>query len=131
MSMKSAFYQIVDRSAADTGPNVPLSNDALKRQNLDYRGTGGISQGNSSHGFIPAFIDQITGEYYLSRFADGQIAPVHVLDGLPDCLVAERKENGAVTATIDSVAAGFVFCGLFYTREQAAKAVTHNPIKSS
>ncbi len=126
MNMKFAFDHIVDRSTAGMGSNVPLSNGVLKQQNLDFRGTGGVSQDNSSHGFIPAFIDQITGEYYLSRFADGRIAPVHVLDGLPEYLVAERKENGAVAAAVDNVTAGFVFGGLFYTREQAAKAVTLN-----
>ena len=100
-----------------------LSEHVLKEQNQQYRGTGGVSQGNHSHGFLPAFQDTRTGTIYLSRFANGRVAPIHILDGLPETLITRRTASGHVSKTLESVIAGFVCDGLFYTREQAAKAV--------
>jgi hypothetical protein len=57
---------------------------------------------------------------YLSRFADGRVAPVHLLDGLPAEVVVSRYPSGRVAAVSASVVAGFVRGGQFYTREQAA-----------
>jgi len=100
-----------------------LSNQALAQQNHVFRSTGGVSRGNREQGFRPAFLDQSTGTRYLSRFADGRVAPLHVLDGLPDELIVERGMNGHVMTARDCVIAGFLRGGLFYTREQAARAV--------
>ena len=102
-----------------------LSNQVLAQQNHMFQSTGGVSQGNREQGFRPAFLDQSTGTSYLSRFADGRVAPLHVLDGLPDELVVERDMNGHVMAAKDCVIAGFICSELFYTREQAARAVSH------
>ncbi len=104
---------------------VSLSPRLLTKQNHIYRETGGVSEGNRSRGFRPAFLDQSTGNTWLSRFADGRIAPVHVLDGLPSGLVAERDGGGHVKVVIDCVIAGFLRGGLFYTRAQAARAAAH------
>jgi hypothetical protein len=106
-------------------PAVSLTTRVLAQQNHVYRETGGVSAGNRDQGFKPAFLDQETGTTRLSRFADGRIAPLHVLDGLPDELVAERGRDGHVKACKACVIAGFIRGGLFYTREQAAMAVAH------
>jgi len=82
-----------------------------------------VSAANRSYRFIPAFYDAATGQAYRSRFADGRPAPIHLLDGLPEPLVLERTPAGAVRAAIDTVTAGFLRAGRFYTREQAAAAV--------
>jgi hypothetical protein len=98
----------------------------IKAQNRRYEGTGGVSQENRGSGFLPAFADTVTGATYPSRFADGRPAPIHLLDGLPAELVVARSANGRVTAVKDSVVAGFLRAGRFYTRAQAAEAMTQH-----
>ena len=103
-----------------------LSVAVLKEQNQRFHGTGGCSQENSGEGFRPAFKDIGTGVIYLSCFADGRLAPLHLLDGLPAEVVIARDNTGHVTAVKDSVIAGFVRDGHFYTRAEAAAAVTRH-----
>ncbi|MEA3413017.1 MAG: hypothetical protein U9R74_15960 [Pseudomonadota bacterium] len=112
-------------SIAESSLKASWSARDLATQNRAYRGTGGVSAGNSSHGFMPAFMDQTTGTAYLSRFADGRVAPMHVLGGLPEALVTDRDPNGRIVAVKDCIVAGFLLRGSFYTREQAARAVSH------
>jgi hypothetical protein len=100
-----------------------FSTETLVQENRQYRNTGGVSAVNRSHRFIPAFYDTATGQAYKSRFADGRPAPIHLLDGLPELLVMERTPAGAVTVAKETVTAGFLREGQFYTREQAAAAV--------
>ena len=116
-----------DMSSTETMSPHPvlLSTQELAQQNRVFRGTGGVSEGNAETGFRPAFFDQSTKTPYLSRFADGRVAPLHVLDGLPDELILARDLNGRVDTVRNSVVAGFLRGGVFYTREQAARAVTY------
>jgi hypothetical protein len=100
----------------------------LQDQNRRFKGTGGVSQENRSYHFIPAFLDTQTGAIYLSRFADGRIAPLHLLDGLPPELVLEKTASTKVMAAKGSVTAGFLHCGHFYSREQAVKAVKEDRV---
>ena len=100
-----------------------VTRNTLKIQNEVYKGSGGISQENSNRGFCPAFLDAETGSIYLSRFADGRPAPMHMLDGLPQEVVTQRTANGKVKAVKPSMSAGFVHQGRFYTRQQAATAM--------
>lgn len=117
--------------ATELPPRASLSTQVLAEQNHGFRGTGGVSAENRDLCFRPAFLDQGTGTTYLSRFGDGRIAPLHVLDGLPNELVSERDASGRVMAVKNSVIAGFLRDGLFFTREQAAKAVAHNSVSST
>lgn len=118
--------RLVTVSDADSWSHVAsLSTRVLEQQNRIYRDTGGVSDGCRDGGFRPAFLDRSSGITWLSRFADGRIAPLHVLDGLPDELVARRDGHGHVTTARACVIAGFLRDGLFYTREQAARAVAH------
>lgn len=102
-----------------------MTREVLQEENLVYVGTGGVSQENHSRGFLPAFFDIELEIGVFSRFADGSLAPVHVLDGLPEEWVVERDDTGRVRTVKDSVIAGFIREGYFYTREQAAEAVRH------
>lgn len=102
----------------------PLTTVSLWRENAAFRGTGGVSAENRSLAFVPAFIDMETGAVHRSRFADGSNAPFHVLDGLPENLVLSRNALGEVGAVKSTVVAGFEREGCFFTREQAAHAVT-------
>ena len=100
-----------------------MTAERLELESHAYAGSGGISQENHSRGFFPAFYDQDTGEIELSRFANGSLAPVHLIEGLPDAWVVERDIDGMIKAIKQSVIAGFVRGGLFYTRQQACQAM--------
>jgi hypothetical protein len=104
-------------------PRALLTDDALRRETHAYRGTGGTSEESREQGFVPAFRDVASGRVYLSRFANGQPAPLHVVAGLPDEVVVRRDATGRVVAVKGTVVAGFVRQGRFYTREQAAESV--------
>jgi len=82
---------------------APLNVQALEDQNRRFIGTGGVSKENRGLGFIPAFHDKETGSVYLSRFADGRPAPMHLLDGLPDDVVVSRSASGAVRGVKSTV----------------------------
>ena len=98
-----------------------LTPQKLATEKARYFGTGGCSAGNRSCGFRPAFQDRETGRIYLSAFADGRPAPVHLLDGLPPSLVLTRTPLGRVGAVKGSVISGFARDGHFYTREEALR----------
>ena len=102
-----------------------MSNERLESENRIYAGTGGTSQENRSKGFFPAFYDTETGTVELSRFSNGSLAPIHLIEGLPDSWVVERDLNGMIRAIKHSVIAGFVHGDDFYTRQQAAEALLH------
>ena len=97
-----------------------MNTTTLQRQNLAFRGTGGISPNNRKRGFCPAFRDNANGRVFLSRFANGSPAPLHVLDGLPDEVVIERGADGRPITVKQTVVAGFLSAETFYTRDQAA-----------
>ena len=93
----------------------------LAQENVAYRTSGGVSANNRCFGFRPAFRNAETGRVYPSRFADGRLAPVHLIDGLPDEVVVARSHCGKVTSVKDSVQAGFTLNGDFYDRDEAAR----------
>ena len=99
----------------------PFTPFNLLEENQSFADTGGVSGGNWHRGFLPAFLETRSGQIFLSRFADGRPAPIHVLDGLPPALVTKRSPGGRVSAILGSVISGFVRAGRFYTREQTAK----------
>jgi hypothetical protein len=100
-----------------------LTTMVLQQENDRFAGTGGRSEVNRDLGFRPAFFDVATCAIYVSRFRDGRIAPLHVLDGLPDEVVLVRADCGRVVVVKSSVISGFERNGFFYTRAAAARAV--------
>jgi hypothetical protein len=107
-------------------PSITKALATIQKPELggEYRDDPGRRSANArSAGFLPAFRDTETGSVYPSRYADGRPAPCHVLDGLPEDLVVARDATGLVIATKPCVVAGFLRCGCFYTREEAARAV--------
>jgi hypothetical protein len=99
-----------------------MSEKQLQHENVVHTGSGGRSQENSSLGFKPAFLDFQTQKIYPSRFADGRLAPFHLLDGLPDEVVVDRTTSGRVVTAKATLISGFVRNGFFYTRAAAARA---------
>jgi hypothetical protein len=100
-----------------------MTDQSLARENLAYEGTGGVSACNCAAGFIPAFCDTATGRVEPSRLANGSLAPVHLLVGLPREWVVARGEGNEVLAVKPTVIAGFLRAGAFYTRAEAAQAL--------
>jgi hypothetical protein len=78
----------------------------LQLENRRYCGTGGVSSHSRDAGFRPALMDSGTRAVYLSRFADGRMAPFHTLEGLPRELVLGRSASGRVAAIKPSVISG-------------------------
>ena len=101
-----------------------LSRQQLTKENRRYLGSGGRSQENRHLGFRPAFKDCLTGAVYLSCFADGRPAPMHLLDGLPRTLCVVCAVSGRVLGVRAGVISGFCWGEAFYTREQASAAVS-------
>jgi hypothetical protein len=99
-----------------------MSEKQLQHENVVHTGSGGRSQENSGLGFNPAFLDFQTQKIYPSRFADGRLAPFHLLDGLPDEVVVDRATSGRVVTAKATLISGFVRNGFFYTRAAAARA---------
>jgi hypothetical protein len=97
-----------------------LNAEVLHRENAIYQGTGGISQSNRSRGFLPAFMDTLSDKTYLSRFTDGRLAPIHLLEGLPEELVTNSGAPGNGRSIKNTVISGFVLNQIFYTRTQAS-----------
>lgn len=105
--------------------NRSLTSKRLAEQNHKFRGTGGISSGNRSLGFVPAFKDMDTGKVYRSCYADGQPAPFHMFEGLPGELLMSADTGFAHASSVikSSVIAGFLLDDLFFSRAEAAQAV--------
>ena len=103
--------------------NRSLTRASLRKENRAFAGTGGVSGGNRTAGFIPAFCDTATGRVEPSRLADGTPAPMHLLCGLPREWMVTSGEGNGMIAVKATVVAGFLHAGAFYTREQAAQAV--------
>jgi hypothetical protein len=99
-----------------------MTEKQLQHENVVHTGTSGRSQENTGLGFKPAFLDFQTQRVYPSRFADGRLAPFHLLDGLPDEVVVDRAASGRVVTAKATLISGFVRNGFFYTRAAAAKA---------
>ncbi len=100
--------------------NRPLSPTVLAEENRRFADTRGVSTNCASMRFLPAFRDSVSGETHLSLLPDGSVAPLHLLDTLPEHWVLERDFRQRITAVRSSIVAGFVRNGKFYTRDQLA-----------
>lgn len=77
-----------------------------------------IPSGGTVLGFLPAFRDVETHETHLSVDADGAVAAVHLLDGIPEHWVTERDARGRITALQEGIVAGYLRFGEFYSRSE-------------
>lgn len=114
------MIQVSQTIGSDTNTKVQLSPGLLQSQSRCYEGTGGVSERNRSFGFVPAFLDTLTGRAYRSCFPDGRPAPMHLLDGLPGQLLV-RGRDGLKAA--EGVIAGFLCGDEFLTRAEAAASL--------
>lgn len=92
----------------------------LVKENIQFAGTGGVSEGNAQSRFVPAFQDADTGQVEISCFRDGRQAPCHLVEGLPEDWVTQRDAEGRAVKIKNTVISGFVRLGRFFTRQEAA-----------
>ena len=93
----------------------------LAEENRKFAGSGGVSENNAQANFSPACQDAGTGQVEISRFKNGQPAPFHLLDGLPDEWIVERDVGGRGVNVKANVVSGFLRLGEFFTRQEAAE----------
>lgn len=103
---------------------------ALLRENQAFAGTGGVSAHNRDRGYVPAFLDTVSGVAVISRLPDGQPAAVHTYSCLPAGWIARRDRHGRAVALKAGIVAGFWRCGRFYTRAEAARALAQERIEA-
>jgi hypothetical protein len=109
-----------DITMSNRAAMAPLTKHRIRRENLAFTGTGGVSEENRDNRFEPAFRDDATGRVEVSRYGDGRPAPMHLMDGLPGEWIDRRDDQGRPCVLKGSIVAGFVRDGRFYTREEAA-----------
>jgi hypothetical protein len=97
-----------------------MDSKTLQQQNLEFSGTHGVSMVNRDSGFFPAFRDELTGRVEFARFRNGEPAPMHLICGLPEEWAIDHDEYGSICRVQNSISAGFVRDGIFYTRQEAA-----------
>lgn len=120
MESPAEAFSRVNEERHDGDAARPLTRESLRRENLAFAGTGGVSQRDRQQRLLPAFRDEGSGRVELSRYADGKPAPMHIMDGLPDEWIDTRNEAGEPASLKAGIVAGFVRDERFYTREQAA-----------
>ena len=76
------------------GSAPPLTPDERHPPPRTFPGTRGATQGTRPQGFAPAFLEPDTGTIHLACYADGRLAPIHLLAGLPLERVASRDLIG-------------------------------------
>ncbi len=103
--------------------NQSMTSERIRKENRTFDNTGGVSAGNCTAGFIPAFCDTATGRVEPSRHPDGSLASIHMLVGLPREWAVELGNGNMVLAVKETVIAGFLRADVFFTRDQAARAV--------
>ena len=102
----------------------------LSEENIEFSGTGGVSEANAHYDFIPAFLEADSGQVQISCFQDGRQAPCHLLDGLPETWITQRDLNGRVVKVKSTVVSGFVRLGRFFTRQEAADYMEILPVEA-
>ena len=98
-----------------------MDNQTLCSENLVFADTNGISQNNRALNFRPAFMDSSTGRIEIAKLKDGEQAPVHLINWLPEEWATCFDDNGLVLRLKPGITAGFERNGRFYTRDEAAK----------
>ena len=95
-----------------------ISSTALEKQESTYRKISGMNMSDLCVGFIPAFRDMDTHETHLSVTQEGNISPIHLIEGLPLEWVTEWDIAGHAKTLKRSVIAGFFRGDQFFTLEQ-------------
>lgn len=98
----------------------PNTQEFVHKQSIPYLGTCGESATACEQRFVPAFRNHTDGQVELARLPNGKPAAMHLICGLPHAWARKLDDAGSVVELIDTVEAGFVRNGRFYTRAEAA-----------
>lgn len=124
------MFTLTIENSMSHGQVSGLSPRRLRCENYIYRGTAGVSCNNAEAGFVPAFLDPASGRVYRSRFANGEYAPFHLLDGLPEHLLRRSPLDGSILSVVPGLKSGFTRNGLYYSRAEAAAAVQRTGVNA-
>ena len=116
------MVQLAHTQQPSDAADQQVTQRTLRSENHQFANTCGLSKNNACHNFVPAFRNEETGEVALAKFADGRLAPMHIILGLPDSWATAHNARGQISAIASCVIAGFVRAGQFYTRAEAAAA---------
>lgn len=97
-----------------------MTQERLELETEIYEDSGATSTHCRPYGFRPAFYDTQSRLIHMSRFSDGRLAPIHLLDGLPEQVVVARDSDGRIEAVKESIISGFEMYGRFYTRDEVS-----------
>ena len=98
----------------------PNDQFTVRAESDAYRGTCGESATACQHKFRPAFRNEADGRVELARLPNGNPAPMHLISALPREWALRCDEQGGVLQLVETVIAGFLREGRFYTRDEAA-----------
>jgi hypothetical protein len=94
-----------------TEPNSIIQADKRTRDNP-------ISFLDLAFGFLPAFRDLKDGRTHLASTQEGNIASMHILDGLPLEWAEEIDTHGRIITLRDGIMAGFMRGERFFTLDE-------------
>ena len=97
-----------------------MNNHTLRKENLAFAGTAGVSENNSEAGFQPAFRDSRDGRVEIAKTRVGLPATCHLIEWLPREWARTLTDTGRVSTLRPEIECGFVRDGVFYTREEVA-----------
>lgn len=92
-----------------------LSHHQVVRQQDAYHQFNGVVFSDISFGFMPAFKNLKDHQVHLSKDQHGELAVMHLFDGLPECWIKEKDEQGIALTLKSEIIAGFMRNAEFYT----------------
>ena len=98
-----------------------MKNQALLIDSLVSRDTDQTNDNNPDNAVLPAFKDTRTGRVEIARNRVGLPASCHLIDWLPREWARTITDTGRVSSLRPEIVQGFVFKGVFYTREELSK----------
>jgi len=87
---------------------------AVKQQGV-YHQFNGLVFSDISFGFMPAFKNLKDQQIHLSVDQNGELSVMHLFDGLPECWIKEKDDQGVALTLNNDVIAGFMRNARFYT----------------
>jgi len=95
---------------------------AVKQQGV-YHQYNGLIFSDISFGFLPAFKNLKDQQVHLSRDQNGEISVMHLFNGLPECWIKEKDEQGIALTLKSEIIAGFMRNAEFYTLSEIVNTI--------
>ena len=95
---------------------------AVQQHGAYYQFNGPVFS-DISFGFMPAFKNIKDQRVHLSTDVHGELAVMHLFDGLPACWVQDKDEHGRALSLKSEIVAGFMRNAEFYTLSEIINSV--------